>query len=80
MEKKTNKLAQFKQWVLSIVMVRYSGKKTVHMKNGKKFFLSQVNADKLVENIQGGGAQFQSFSDKENLFVMINMQDVSYID
>ena len=76
---KTNKITQFKQWILSIVMVRYSGTKTVHMKNGKKFFLSQGNAGKLVENIQGGGAQFQSFSDKEKLILMINMQDVSYI-
>ena len=74
------KLTQFEQWILSVVMWRSFGKKTVHMKNGKKFFLSQGNADKLVENIQGGGAQFQSFSDEGKLFVMINMQDVSYID
>ena len=77
---KINRLTQFKQWILSIVMWRSFGKKTVHMKNGKKFFLSQGNANQLVKKIQGSGAQFQSFSDEENLFVMINMQDVSYID
>lgn len=73
-------LKKLKAWILHIVMWRSFGKKTVHMKNGKKFFLSQGNADQLVKMIAGSGAQFQSFSDGEKLFVMINIQDVSYID
>ena len=74
------KLTQFEQWILSIIMWRSFGKKTVHMKNGKKFYLSQGNANSLEDSITKGSSQFQSFCDDKNLVIMINMKDVSYID
>jgi hypothetical protein len=54
--------------------------KTVHMKNGRSFRISKGNANILRDAMVENNAQFQSFSDGDDIFLMINMQEVSYID
>ena len=43
MKQKTNKLAQFKQWILSIVIVRYLISRLTMLNTGRCLFVDKVN-------------------------------------
>ena len=58
----TNKLAQFKQWILSIVIVRYLISKLTMSNTGKCLFVDKVNGREVWLYIDYFGKEYMAQS------------------